>query len=956
MMFRRIQWIVATTLLFSTTLFAQTQEQEKVFIKNARQLIYDGKRSGEGYFSGDGNNLVFQSERDEKNPFYQIFNLDLTTGDVTQISPGDGKTTCAYYNWNGNKEIMYGSTHHDPKVKEKMQEELDFRASGQKRRYSWDYDETMDIFVSDLKGNVLRQVTKEKGYDAEGSFSPDGKLIAFCSNRSAYEGKLTPEEEKIKEFDLSYFGDIYIMNADGSNVKRLTNSPGYDGGPFFSPDGKRIIWRRFNEKGTSADVYSMKIDGSDVQQITDFGSMSWAPYYHPTMDYVIFASNKLGFSNFELFIVDAAGTKEPVQVSYTDGFDGLPVFSPDGNKIAWTSTRTSTGQSHIFYANWDHKSALDALKAAPLRGETGSNYTPQIKASELQDKVSYLASDELEGRMTGSKGIKEAADWITGEYKSLGLQPLGDLKDYTQSFEFIADMKVDKSATKLSAKVKRKTTEFELINDFVPASFSKNATLSGDVVFAGYGLKTPGSSSVPYNSYSGLDVKGKIVVVLRGEPEHLEDEDKKQVVRYSTFRYKTMTAREEGAAAIIMIDAYDKTFKGVGKETVPGDMGIPAFIVNPSVGDVLLGAVKKDVEQVKKDLLTYNPHAPSGYALDNLTIDLGVKLDRVKSTDVNLIGVLTAGTKTDEYIMLGGHYDHLGYGETGSRATGDELHHIHNGADDNASGTATVLELAEYFSDLKKQDPSAITKNIIFVMWSGEELGLVGSGHFTENSPIKMEQIKAYLNFDMVGSLKDNKLILQGLGSADEWKGIVEKKNVLAGFNLALQDDPYVPTDGMAIYQAGVPILCFFTGITDEYHTPADDVETINFDGMERINKFAMAILKELMKPDTKLPYKEVSMAETMNTGRGFTVYLGTIPDYAAEVAGVKLDGVRADGPAAEAGLQKDDIIVGLADKEIGNIYDYTYALSDLKPDVTVDIVIERDGKKKTLKITPKAK
>ena len=202
-------------------------------------------------------------------------------------------------------------------------------------------------------GSDIKQLTTELGYDAEGSYSPDGKLIVFSSNRYAYNSKLTKEEEQKKEVDPSFFCDLYLMNADGSGLMQITDAPGYDGGPFFSADGKKIIWRRFSEDGMNADVYTMNVDGTDVKKITDFGSLSWAPFFHPSGDYIVFASNKLGFTNFEVYLVDAEGLREPVRVTYTDKFDGLPVFSPDGKKLVWTSSRCADGKTQLFIADWN---------------------------------------------------------------------------------------------------------------------------------------------------------------------------------------------------------------------------------------------------------------------------------------------------------------------------------------------------------------------------------------------------------------------------------------------------------------------------------------------------------------------------------------------------------------------------------------------------------------------------
>ncbi|MGH9337956.1 MAG: TolB family protein, partial [Vicinamibacteria bacterium] len=194
-----------------------------------------------------------------------------------------------------------------------------------------------------------------------------GEWIVFSSMRDAYTRELTEEEEKILERNPAYFAEIYIMRKTGSDVRRLTEVGGYDGGPFFFPDGSRIVWRRFDKEGLVADVFSMKPDGTDVRQLTDFSSMSWAPYVHPSGEYLLFASNKLDFSNFEIFLVDIEGKKEPVRVTYTDGFDGLPVPSPDGTELAWTSNRDSGGGGQIFLARWNHEKARDALLASPLR-------------------------------------------------------------------------------------------------------------------------------------------------------------------------------------------------------------------------------------------------------------------------------------------------------------------------------------------------------------------------------------------------------------------------------------------------------------------------------------------------------------------------------------------------------------------------------------------------------------
>ena len=233
---------------------------------------------------------------------------------------------------------MFGSTHLDPKSKQYQEDELDFRASGKERRYAWDYDAEMDIFAYSEKTGTLKQLTTAQGYDAEGGYSPDGQWIVFSSMRDAYNRTLSPAEQKQLALDALVLRRDLHHEGRRLGQKRLTDWNGYDGGTFFTKDG-RIVWRHFDENGLIANVWTMKLDGTDKKQITDFGAMSWAPYEHPSGEYFVFASNKLGFENFEVFMVDKAGTKEPVRITYTDGFDGLPVPSPDGTQMALTSSR-----------------------------------------------------------------------------------------------------------------------------------------------------------------------------------------------------------------------------------------------------------------------------------------------------------------------------------------------------------------------------------------------------------------------------------------------------------------------------------------------------------------------------------------------------------------------------------------------------------------------------------------
>ncbi|PDH34887.1 MAG: biopolymer transporter Tol [OM182 bacterium MED-G28] len=335
-------------------------EYESQLLSGTYQLITDSLRSGEGYFSADGNRFIFQSEVPSDNPFYQIFVRDLETGATNRVSPGIGLTTCAWIHPTMDR-VMFSSTHEDPDALAKQAEEMQIRRSGIERAYGWDYDRHYDIYQANSDGSDIVNLTSQDGYDAEGSYSTDGSKILFASNRNAYNYTLSQAEQQLFDDDSSYFMDLYMMDADGSNVKQLTHSPGYDGGPFFSPDNTKVVWRRFNPDGNSAEIWTMDIDGSNQRQLTADVMVSWGPYFHPSGDYIIYSSNILGHANFELFMIDPEGANPPVRVTNTEGTDILPVFSPAGDKLAWSTTRTPDGTSQIHMSDWNHGRALEIL-------------------------------------------------------------------------------------------------------------------------------------------------------------------------------------------------------------------------------------------------------------------------------------------------------------------------------------------------------------------------------------------------------------------------------------------------------------------------------------------------------------------------------------------------------------------------------------------------------------------
>jgi Tol biopolymer transport system component len=888
---------------------AAAKQLESRFISRIRQLTYEGRRAGESYFRADGRRMIFQSEREPGNPFFQIYLMDLDTGDTQRISPGTGKTTCAWIHPDGTK-VLYASTQEDPDAEKEQADEIAMRASGKERRYAWDYDEFYDIYEYDLTSKTYQPLTRERGYDAEGSWSPDGRLIAFASNRSAYSETLNEAQKKAFELDPAWANEIYIMNADGSDVRRLTNSPGYDGGPFFSPDGKRICWRRFAENGTTAEIMTMNIDGSGEQQLTRLDAMSWAPDYHPSGRYLIFTTNRHGFANFELYLIDAAGTKEPVRVSHTPGFDGLPVFSPDGTQLAWTAGRTTNNQSQIFLADWNHQQALELLGLDSAPAESAATTQPgKVMAAGAEGRgdfapadavrhVEYLCRPQLGGRLTGTKGEQLATNYVALHFETLGLVPAGDNDTWFQEFEFTSGVSAGPNNSASSS-----GKNLQLHTDYRPVAFSANATVeAADVVFAGYGLRVPAAEGhEEYDSYVHLDVKDKWVLAFRFLPEQLTPERRQHFSRFSSLRFKAMQARDLGAKGLIVVSGPNS---GVREQLVPlqfdgslAGAGLPVISISDDVAAAWFTQRGKELKTVQTKLDSGEPAI--GYPLTDIQLAATIEIQHEKKKGRNVLGRLQLNdSPSGQIVVVGAHIDHLGTGISGnSLARDNEKTSIHFGADDNASGVTAMMQMAEALANAKQAGQLEGQRDLVFAAWSGEELGLLGSSHYVKSLETLFSQhaaaaetaapprtpdsaapkssesgpaepaapkqdplsgpntgglnlyIAACLNMDMVGRLQE-RLVLQGIGSSPAWQSLVERANVPLGLNISLQNDSYLPTDASVFFLHGVPILSAFTGNHGEYHTPRDTPEKLNYEGISRIGQLMSLVCRQLISMD----------------------------------------------------------------------------------------------------------
>jgi hypothetical protein len=578
--------------------------------------------------------------------------------------------------------------------------------------------------------------------------------------------------------------------------------------------------------------------------------------------------------------------------------------------------------------------------------------------SRTRAHVETLASEKFEGRMTGSAGEKLAADYLVGELRKMGARPLPGTTDFRIPFTFTAGSKDGGSTLTVRRGSGPEGWNFAGSANIQALSFSDNGEVTGPVVFAGYGLVVPEAQNFGYDSYVGLDVKDKIVVVLRYFPEDADQKTRGILARYADLRYKAQAARQRGAKGMLVVTGPRSPNAGavvpMSFDTAMAGSGLVAASISGDAAAPIFTAAGKPLEAVQKDLDGGNPHV-AGFAVPEITVSLTSNVVRQQQTGHNVIAYLPATVPpigvAKPWIAAGAHYDHLGRGGAGnSLADQQDLNRIHHGADDNASGTSAVLAIGETLSQQPRR------RHVLLAFWSGEELGLLGSNAFVTKPPVPNDQLAAYLNFDMVGRVADNRLTVQATGSSSSWPRLLEQANVAAGFDLTLQEDPYQPTDVTSFNSVSVPSLAFFTGAHAEYHKPSDTAEKINYEDLDRIVELASSIVTRLMAAPDAPQFTKVE--QKMETGgrAGLRLFTGTIPDYASDVKGLLLGGVIGGGPAEQAGLAKGDVIIEIAGQSITNIYDYTYALELLKIGQPAKVIYMRSGEKRETTLTPAAR
>lgn len=576
----------------------------------------------------------------------------------------------------------------------------------------------------------------------------------------------------------------------------------------------------------------------------------------------------------------------------------------------------------------------------------------QTQTAQTRAHVEALAAEKLGGREAGSAGERLAAEYLARELARLGAKPLPGRRNMFVPFSFTAGSRDAGSTVRVGR------TAFNQTRDVQALSFSDSTEVTGPVVFAGYGIVVPESQNFGYDSYATVDVKDKIVLVLRYFPEDADLQTRAVLARYSDLRYKAMAARQRGARGMLVVTGPRSPNAGqvvpMTSDTALAGSGIAAASISGAVADALF-ATAKPLAAAQQEFDSGNPHA-AGFDLPGVTVTLKTSLRRETRTGRNVVAYLPATRAVAgvprPWVVAGAHYDHLGLGRNGnSLAEGADLGRPHVGADDNASGSAAVLAIAEALA--KEQ---VRRRHLVLAFWSAEEIGLVGSAAFVNAATVPAKDIAAYLNFDMVGRMQDNKLAVQAAGTSTAWPSILERANVAAGFALTVQADPYQPTDVATFNGAGVPSLSFTTGAHSDYHKPSDTPDKINYEDLDRIAGMASSITRRLMELDEPLQFVKVEQSSQTANRTGLRVFTGTIPDYAAEAKGLLLGGVIAGGPAAAAGLDKGDVIVEIAGQSIANIYDYTFALELLKIGQPVKVVYMRGGKRIETTMTPTAR
>jgi aminopeptidase YwaD len=570
-----------------------------------------------------------------------------------------------------------------------------------------------------------------------------------------------------------------------------------------------------------------------------------------------------------------------------------------------------------------------------------SKTSNEITSDDLKSHISYLASDELAGRYPGTEGSHKAASYIRDQFRQAGLKLLAD--DGFQEFEVVVSVSAgDNNALSIDDKM------FKAGVDFTPFPFSKNTSIAAAVVFAGYGFEIDKDSLI-WNDYEGIDASGKWVMILRGDPEM--DKQESRFVSFGEDRDKVLLARDKGAAGVLFVSGkkYDSNDDLVSMyfDKTQSTAGIPVIHIKRNVADAILATANTKIDSLESKLIS--GMKPCSMLL-NCKVDATAEVIQKKVMAKNIVGMLEGSDPLlkSSYVVVGGHYDHLGMGGQGSGSRLLDSMAIHNGADDNASGVAGVMELASWLG-AQSQAPK---RSIIFVAFDGEELGLLGSRYFTDHPLIDLKNVLAMVNFDMIGRLKteDRAVMIGGTGTSVESVDILNSLNA-GDIKLNYSPEGFGPSDHASFYADNITVFFFSTGAHEDYHTPDDDWDRINFDGEKDLLMICNQLVITLANRPEPLTFQEAGPKQQEGrAGYRFKVTLGIMPDFTSTTdGGLGVGGVKKDGPAYKGGILKGDVITAMDGLQINDIYDYMNRLKKLQPGQVISVDVLRNGQKVVL-------
>jgi Peptidase family M28/PDZ domain/PA domain len=569
----------------------------------------------------------------------------------------------------------------------------------------------------------------------------------------------------------------------------------------------------------------------------------------------------------------------------------------------------------------------------------------QADPDRYLNDVRTLASPDMEGRGAGTKGLMRAQHLIEKRYKELHLDPAGT-NGYAQAFAVSTGARL-KSDNQCSVSQGSSRTEMKIEYDCVPFSFSSSGRLDAPLVFAGYGTT---ADEFHYDDYAGLDVKDKIVVVLRYEPSGFAEKSGHQgLTQHSQLITKAINARNHGAKALVMLngklgDGEEDLLTRFGSVSGPVDVGIEMVQVKNAIADSWFQGAGKSLKDVQDQINSSTK--PSSFAFpDNLRLALNIDIETTHATVDNVLAWLPG--QTDEYVIIGAHYDHLGRGNFDSLAP-SQIGQIHPGADDNASGTAGVLELARLLTPQRGH----LKRSILFMNFAGEELGLLGSAAWVKDPTRPLAKAVAMINMDMIGRIRDEKVYIGGVGTGSTFKSVLEQAQKESPFKVEYSAGGYSSSDHTSFVSKKIPVLFFFSGLHSDYHKPSDTWDKINAPSAARLLDLVENVAVQLADA-TEPPAFQVLAEEKPpgGGGAGYGPYFGSIPDFGQVENGVKFSDVKPNSPAAKAGLKAGDILVQFGDKPIKNLYDFTDALRRSKVGDVVEVKVMRDGQPVTASV-----